>query len=288
MGNYLTHQMIYLPPPRVSMPTVMILSERCKKDLAIKSIQFHKIETSGGMYGSLSGIPITMVEITPTRWIPNTHVVWSYGNACDIYHTLITMCKIAITLNAKLYIYDYPGYGMSIAPPASKSVDDTCCADAKCNASEKSCIAALQCVIERITVESANNVKLNQITLVGQSLGTGVTVGYASKVYKNGGGDYPKSVILVSPFKSLASVVVTNWLVESAHGFLGGDTYNNCNNIKNIECPIKIYHGKRDSLISFNHSLELQKKNSRVRLILLPDADHNDILNKINMVTLLD
>lgn len=49
-------------------------------------------------------------------------------------------------------------------------------------------------------------------------------------------------------------------------------------------CSIKIYHGKSDESINYNHSLELYNliPNKKLKPTFYNDCEHNDILNKIS------
>lgn len=59
--------------------------------------------------------------------------------------------------------------------------------------------------------------------------------------------------------------------------------------IGKLICDIVIYHGINDDLIHPTHSIELYNLNKdKIKLMLLIDANHDNILNMIDFNQLLD
>jgi fermentation-respiration switch protein FrsA (DUF1100 family) len=52
-----------------------------------------------------------------------------------------------------------------------------------------------------------------------------------------------------------------------------------------VKCPIKIFHGCNDNIIDIQHSKDLfeQIPNKKYKPTFIQNADHNDIINKIDL-----
>lgn len=209
---------------------------------------------------------IFVAEVKPKKMRPGAApIIWSYGNGCDIYTMLPTARRVAMYLQSPVYLYDYPGYGQSGGEP-----------------SEGACIEALQEVIGDVIRRNKLAGGISDIIFMGQSLGTAITVGALFRYPHS-----PKQVVLISPFTSIPAVANVSGAVQMGYTIMGGDTFATCNRIGAVCAPIKIYHGKQDELIPYLHSVELQKLNPKTRLVLVPHADHNNILSKIDLSELL-
>lgn len=265
MGNYISHQYIFCPPQRPTFATYqsLISNIQLAGNTSTPQINLYNIP----MYNNTdcyidATIFITEIKIKGSK----KAIIWSYGNACDMHIMLPILVNIAQTLQTTIYLYDYPGYGLSGGV-----------------SSETACIETLGAVVRSAIMR--NRITPQQLILIGQSLGSAITVGFA---HKHRDTVIPGQIILVSPFKSVAALINARSITEYVYTFTGGDAFSTANKIGNIATPIKIYHGKLDTVIPFQHSTELQKLHSGTRLILLPYANHNNILEHINMITLLD
>jgi hypothetical protein len=210
---------------------------------------------------------IFVAEVKPKKIRPGAApIIWSYGNGCDIYTMLPTAHRVAMYLQSPVYLYDYPGYGQSSGEP-----------------SEGACVEALQNVIGDVIQRNKLAGGISDIIFMGQSLGTAITIG---ALYRNP--HSPKQVVLISPFTSVPDVANVGGMVQMGYTMIGGDTFATGERISTVRTPIKIYHGKQDELIPYGHSVELQKRNPKARLVLVPHADHNNILSKIDLSELLN
>ena len=68
-----------------------------------------------------------------------------------------------------------------------------------------------------------------KVILIGQSLGTGVTISYCHNYKYN-----PEMVILISPFKSIISIISDS--IESSSNSIGISPFNSIGMIKSIKC----------------------------------------------------
>jgi pimeloyl-ACP methyl ester carboxylesterase len=234
-------------------------------DKSIQNILYHPPQTPKKQIENLKLMPNTKViclknksnivsfcEVDYSLSHKDPIIIFSHGNATDIYHMYLFIRKISMELKKIVICWDYPSYGLSQGIP-----------------SEESCIDALDTVV--------NYYNTNKILLVGQSLGTGVVLSYCKKK------SWSLPIILISPYKSIVQVPNENLCIcESSftkHGFISHDK------LSQLSCPIKIYHGKDDTLISISHSIQLYEmiQNKILEPTYFDNCGHNDILNRINI-----
>lgn len=204
---------------------------------------------------NISNITTLITSPKVTKSNINKYIVFSHGNATDIYN-MYHYCKYLVLLHEiNVICYDYPGYGESSG-----------------DLNEHTCYQSLNQVMEYLT----KNLQINpqDIILIGQSLGTGIVVDY---IYKT---KWSHPVMLISPYKSLPRIIWDNDLIDN---LVKNYKYASIDKIKHVICPIKIIHGLDDKLINIQHSQHLyeQMMNKKLKPIWLPETGHDDILNKI-------
>lgn len=180
-------------------------------------------------------------------------IIFSHGNACDIYTMNSYYKYLSEQLNVCVLGYDYCGYGLSTTKPSEINCYD-------------SLIASINYLME-IGISHSN------IILIGESLGTGVTIEIASKV------KWTSPIILISPYKTIIKVVLDTSIVNPI------DQFTSIDKLKRVKCPIKIYHGINDTLIDIEHSRTLfnMVHNKKYKPSFIPNADHNNIRYKIDI-----
>lgn len=196
------------------------------------------------------------------------YILWSHGNAGDLLDMYPFMKTFHKEINGKLgiIIYDYEGYGYS---------DGVC--------SEKTCYNDLTCMVHHsLTVLG---IQKRNLFLIGQSLGTGIVVDFC---YKN---LWTTPIILISPYKSISRVkldphwtnIISNIIVNSI------DMFTTHYKLDDLKCPIIIYHGLDDEMIPASHSIEMYNNHTdKIKLILVENATHNDILDYVNASQILN
>jgi len=197
------------------------------------------------------------------------YILWSHGNAGYLTHIYPILLSIHREMQGKLGIicYDYEGYGYS---------------DGNC--SEKSCYNDLTCMISHVL--NTLNIPKKNLYLLGQSLGTGVVVEFCYRHL------WTNPIILISAFKSISRVkidptsldIVLNVVIDCLDMF---DTHHKLHELK---CHVVMYHGLSDELIPAYHSIDMYndlKDKISIELILLPNANHNDMLHHIGAEQLL-
>lgn len=205
---------------------------------------------------------VSYVDIYPSTIVDERKIIiFSHGNASDIVKNTDYLRFMSDTLGLRVICYDYPGYGMTFGEPC-----------------ESSCLRSLSIICELFNDK--------ELIMVGQSIGTGITVCGIKKYNLN-----PSMVILISPYTSLPDVVDMGSMtsIASELNIPIFNTYESMDYLKEINCTVKIYHGFNDKLISVDHSIRLVKKVPEITsLNVLHNTGHNDILSKIDLNTLLD
>lgn len=180
----------------------------------------------------------------PCFYIPNPNskylIILSHGNAVQLYDTIDTCIMLYKKLNVSVATYDYIGYGHSqYILNTKKSLSNN-----KNYPTEERCYKSIRTIYRYFLYKKKFNP--NSIILLGESLGTGVSIELANTA-KVGG------VILISPFLSILRIPFT------CNIFFFIDIFTNHNKIHNIKAPIKIIHGTHDEIINIKHSYILDK-----------------------------
>jgi abhydrolase domain-containing protein 17 len=243
-------------------------SSCCKSiDDTIEQKIFHPPMRNDSDFGDLNSKQTTLLEyytkkeqkISAIRIMPegNTHpekyIVYSHGNGCDILDANSFCKNLANNLNVGVICYDYIGYGLS----------------EKISPSEQGCYDSIEATIDFMIYKLEINPK--RIYLMGQSLGTGITIDYISKH------DWITPVILISPYKSICKVVVNTSIISPI------DKFKSQKKLVNIKCPIKIFHGVADEIIGINHGIAMYNslQNKTFAPVWFEGIGHNDILDSI-------
>ena len=113
----------------------------------------------------------------------------------------------------------------------------------------------------------------NQIILYGRSIGTGLAV-YLAKMNK------PRMVILESPYYSFLDLAAHHYplIPRPLLSVLLRYTLRTDFWIPDVSCPVYIFHGTKDEIISYDASERLLRLiKSEHRLIAIPGGGHNDL-----------
>jgi len=180
-------------------------------------------------------------------------ILYSHGNAEDIALSFSALRKLAKKARVNLLAYDYSGYGLSTG-----------------RHSEKDTYADIEAAYEWLTEQQC--IPPENIIFFGRSLGSGPTTHLATKVPNAGG------LILQSPLGSIIRCVLGGF--AAVFDFM--DIYKNRNKISEIgNYPVLIIHGKKDSVVPFEHGQELYTKlkaaGANVQKLWLDKCGHNDI-----------
>lgn len=231
-------------------------------DKAVNTLAFHPPNKDSRRLVSLSRLPNhgyawkgdCAISYVRFKGINSKKVIlFSHGNASDVL-AMYNYCEhLANTYGIDCVCYDYIGYGLSTK-------------EGVVNPYEDGCYESIQIMVDHLKGH------YDKIYLMGQSLGTGICVDYASK------NEWSTPIILISPYKSLVRVMMDSCMSS------GLDTsFNTYEKISNVTCPVKIIHGDADTLINISHGREIYDKINDKALdpIWVKNAGHNDILEYI-------
>jgi hypothetical protein len=197
---------------------------------------------------------INVLEIYPKSTVrTNKMIIFSHGNACDNFTMYLYLSYLADSLGIMVCSYDYPNYGLSEGI-----------------LNEESCNLSLRNVVKYYLKSGY------KITLISQSIGTGPTIDFVSN------NNWKRPVILISPYMSIPSVLSGTTLIDSC---VVNHRYDSINKVDKIICPVKIFHGINDELITVVHAKELFKAipNKKLKPTWINKCGHNDILGKITI-----
>lgn len=184
-------------------------------------------------------------------------IVFCHGNCMTVQNSIIKLFEFySKHLGVDFYLVEYPGYGEAN--------------NYKTRPTATSCVDALTNIVK--CMNEIYNIKNEDIIFMGHSIGTGVVSQY---VYRNRDVKFA-GMILLSPYKSILSVVFNNELTETSSSFF--NFYQIYDIIYDIKIPILILHGEDDEVIDVSHSEELANQNHTLTLRKLKNIGHNNIL----------
>ena len=116
----------------------------------------------------------------------------------------------------------------------------------------------------------SSGVKSDEIVLYGESLGSGQAVRLA-------GARPVKAVILEAPLTSTVEIArSTYWFLPL--NLILTDQFRNLDNIREVEAPLLLVHGKRDEIIPYQHSEQIHAAaNEPKQIELMPNAYHSNL-----------
>ena len=169
-------------------------------------------------------IPCMLIQEYEQR---SKFLIFFHGNSEDIFISELLGQYLSEFLKMNVIIVEYPGYSIY----DEKKSADIICEDSR--------------IVYKFVKEKFN-LEPNDIYVLGRSLGTGPATYLASKEKIN-------SLFLISPFKSIKSIygIFSKLLLL--------DIFKSIEIIKDVTCPLKIIHGKKDNLIDPGHSKELME-----------------------------
>jgi len=203
---------------------------------------------------------------TKQRWIARRDYedsrmlfLFSHGNADDLQTCSEYTQWLADTFDVNVLCYDYKGYGNSEAGTTT----------------EKSMHQAIEAVYALAVTRM--DVPTGRIILFGKSVGTGPTVGLASRGFDSGG------VVLVSPLASGARTLCdTSKVPRVVMSAMDRLFMPSVQLISKVDVPVCIIHGTEDTLIHVDNARDLHAMcgwQSQYPALYVR-AGHNDIESK--------
>ena len=197
---------------------------------------------------------IPYIKITCEK--PRYAILYSHGNAENIYTVRPFLEDMAERLKADVWCWDYAGYGPHKGRDKSRPTEENVYND-----------------VNRVMDEMQHRYQ-DKVPIVvwGRSLGTApsirTTVEHQKSVHR---------LIVESGFRSCVRVVQPTWVAASIHSIF--DMFDNeAELVKLEEVPTMFIHGKKDCIIPIEHGEHLYKicKASK-EFVEVPDGTHNNI-----------
>ena len=171
-------------------------------------------------------------------------ILYFHGNAEDLGDNL-PLLRAFHAAGFAVLAFDYRGYGRSSG-----------------RATEKNVYADTQAVLAFARAQLG--LKTEQCVVVGRSVGSGPAVELASRERMAG-------LVLISPFMSAFRVVTRVKLLPF-------DRFDNLAKISRVRCPVLIFHGQADEVISWAHGERLFAAAAEPkRSVWLDGAQYNDL-----------
>jgi len=186
-------------------------------------------------------------------------VVVFHGNAGQAAHRLYYVNAL-IPLKLRVLLVEYPGYGERAGSPSEVVFRKA----------------------GREAVKAISDTYPDQpLHLLGESLGTGVVASIVSNGWANDIVEI-RSLILITPFDSLASVAQTHYWYTPAK-WLIRDKFDNVTNLAQFAGMKRIVLAGRDTIIPVHHGERLFRALPETKhRTLLDNAGHNDWLNAVD------
>ena len=178
------------------------------------------------------------------------YLIISHGNAEDVYGVHDWALKsLSHYVNVNIIMNEYTGYG------TNNQETFTC--------SEQYCYNDIDAVYKYLTEQL--NVPPNRIVAYGRSVGSGPSCYLAEKQKIRG-------LIINCGFLSVFRVIFKFRFT------LPGDLFPNIDRMKNIECPICVFHSIKDEIIPFYHEKELYKAiKNKFQPLFIDATSYNNI-----------
>jgi pimeloyl-ACP methyl ester carboxylesterase len=210
----------------------------------------HRFETAADVHEVNVDVPGARLNALHLRLPhPDGVVFFLHGNGGSLANWFVNVDYYR-RLNLDLFMIDYRGYGKSTGHIASQ--------------------AELQADVRAAWDSIAPRYAGLRRVIYGRSLGTGLAAALAADVQ-------PELTVLVSPYFSMQNLAQQHypWVPSAVLRYpLRTDEA-----LPRIRGPVLLAHGGHDTLIPADNSLRLLTLQPHARLLLVPQAAHNDMQN---------
>lgn len=175
-------------------------------------------------------------------------VYYHHGNAGNI-QGWGTLAANFVKNKFDVLFYDYRGYGKSTGKISAES--------------------QLHSDARFVLKEFLKSRSYAKIIYYGTSLGSGIASALARKIP-------PDALILETPYYSFLSLIHYHYPLMPA-SLLSKYKIRTYRSIKNLECPILIFHGTDDELVPYENSVKLSKITDRIQFVGIKGGVHNNL-----------
>ena len=180
---------------------------------------------------------------------PKGVILYLHGNRGHL-RRCIYQAQSAMTMHGyDVFMMDYRGYGKS-----DGEVD-----------SESQLLGDVDQVYEYVKGFYPEN----KIVVLGYSLGSGMATYLATK-------HSPQQLVLLAPYRSLYAI--KNMRFSFIPDFLMKYQMNTEARIKEVNCPVTIFHGTKDEVIPYQHGQYLSTLSTKIKLVTLEGESHRGAL----------
>jgi pimeloyl-ACP methyl ester carboxylesterase len=179
-------------------------------------------------------------------------MLFFYGNGMSLAD-IAGFAQVFASRGMHVAAMEYPGYGMSGGTPGEAAIAD-----------------AVDALLE--TLGERDDVNLQRLVPAGWSLGAAVAIDTAARHPTRG-------VVAMSPFTSVPAVAKKTFPFLPID-LLARHRFDSIAKVPSLTVPIFLSHGRRDSIVPFAMSEQLQAAaKTPVTTFWLDQADHNDFFD---------
>ncbi len=181
----------------------------------------------------------------------NEPLLWCHGNAGNISYSVELIGGFVDRFDVSVFIFDYRGYGRSDGIPSERGLYE----DGR---------TALQTLCSYCSITS------NEVTVLGQSLGSAVATELATESRIRG-------LILESAFTSVADMAKRHYRGVPLGPFLR-TRFDSLSKIGSVQTPLLILHGDKDDLVPAEMGRRLFEAASEPKTLRIFDGcGHDDV-----------
>lgn len=187
-------------------------------------------------------------------------IIVFHGNAGQALHRAY-YANVLAAQNYRVILAEYPGYGGRPGEPSQAILVDSG---------------------RRLITEAANTFPKAPIHLIGESMGSGVVSAIVSHNWQPTQTQNIISIVLITPFDSLAAVAQTHYWYMPAK-WMVRDKFDNIKNLQNFSGMKQVILAGRDAVVPFQHGETLYKHlNQPKQRYVLETADHSNWIEHVD------
>eukprot|EP00927_Polykrikos_kofoidii_P028688 TRINITY_DN24987_c0_g1_i2.p1 TRINITY_DN24987_c0_g1~~TRINITY_DN24987_c0_g1_i2.p1 ORF type:complete len:914 (+),score=137.16 TRINITY_DN24987_c0_g1_i2:311-3052(+) len=183
-------------------------------------------------------------------------LIHAHSNGCDIGDMRQTLHSLAEGLHVHVMSFEFPGYGLHVGAASMRSIDETA-----------------RLVLNFLVHDMGVN--LAQVVWYGRSIGSGPAIRIAHRITKEHGCQ-PGGLVLQCGYANFPEVA--GHLFGRVAKRLVSPLWRNEANLRELNCPVLLIHGRNDTMIPIEQSKKLwnatvMKDRSNFRIC---DCGHNN------------
>lgn len=177
-------------------------------------------------------------------------ILYFHGNAGSLKEWGFVASDLVKHTGWAVWIMDFPGYGKS---------------GGRLPKTEKILLEMGRALRSKLSQEKPHS----PVVLFGRSIGSGIATALAAE-------HHPSGLILEAPYRSIAKLGKEIYpFLPEVFSRIDLDNEKALSAIHSM--PVLIIHGSKDEVIPINHSKVLSGVNAEIKLIVIPDANHNNL-----------